>query len=95
MFGSYHHGLFVSSRHERSACQVVGFSQQPSGALIDCGDHAIGPKHLCVQQRLNNGHGAADQQTVAIDAGTGHAIQSLGDVDPFDFQFRVASRLDF
>ena len=36
---------------------------------------------------------AAEEHTVAIDAGSGHAIEPLGDVQPLTFDLRRPARL--
>ena len=55
-------------------------------AGVDGVHNAVGTKNLCIHERFADGGLFADHQCVAIDARAGHAIESLRDNGPLNFE---------
>ena len=53
---------------------------------VNRGHDAVGAEHQTVEQRPLDRRAAAQQAAVAINAGTGHTIKPLGDVEALELQ---------
>ena len=70
--------------------------EPPDFSLIDRRQNRILTDDLTIDERLGNRHRFAEHHAVSINPFTGHPIQSLGEIDPFDLQlfFPAGSQFD-
>src|SRR5581483_6204806 len=85
------------SRHMEVAERIrrpIGVAPEPVDlALVDRSDHAVGAKHLAVEDRLLDRRRFAKEKRVAVNAGAGDPVKPLGDIEAFDLQDGLAAGL--
>ena len=68
---------FVFGRHDNgSACQMVGFSEQPTGALVDGGDRRL------IEDAVRNAADAKMMQKIFVHLGARFPFKMAAGHDP-------------